>query len=256
VTEEQIIAANVDAALIVTGLDGDYNLKRIERYMTLVLDFGIDPMLVLNKTDLCSDAAERIEDVESIAVGFPVIAISADRGSGMEELAGLLTVGKTYVLLGSSGVGKSTIVNALMGRKAQRIRAVRENDSRGRHTTTARELFVLECGAMLIDNPGMRELQLWGDDRGLGETFGDVASLASGCRFADCTHTHEPGCAVLEAVQRGTLEPQRLESYLKLQRELDYLQRKVSERADRNEKARWKSISKQIKKFYEHRRGG
>ena len=253
VTEEQIIAANVDAALIVTGLDDDYNIKRIERYLTLVLDFGIDPLLVLNKVDLCADAETRVDEVESAAVGFPVLAVSAESGRGMQSLRELLEPGRTYALLGSSGVGKSTILNRLLGREAQRTRTVREGDSRGRHTTTARELFVAEGGALLIDNPGMRELQLWGDEQGLIGAFDDIAALTAGCRFKDCTHMHEPGCAVREAVRDGSMASERLESYHKLQRELSYLERKVSE-SGRDQKARWKSISKQIRKYYKQRR--
>ncbi len=210
-------------------------------------------VLVLNKADLCADVEPRIEEVEAAAVGFPVLAVSAASERGMESLRGLLRPGRTYALLGSSGAGKSTILNRLLGREAQRTRTVREADSRGRHTTTARELFVAEGGALLIDNPGMRELQLWGDEQGLAGAFDDIVALAAGCRFKDCSHTHEPGCAVREAVRDGSMAPERLESYHKLQRELSYLERKVSE-SGRDQKARWKSISKQIRKYYKQKR--
>ena len=255
VTQEQIIAANVDGALIVAGLDGDYNPKRIERYLALVLEFGIDPSVVLNKADVCGDVQQRVAEVEALTFGFPVIAISARLGSGMEDLSASMQRGKTYVLLGSSGVGKSTIVNRLLGRTVQRVQAVREDDSRGRHTTASRELFILENGALLIDNPGMREIQLWGDERGLREAFQDVQGLARECRFSDCTHTHEPGCAVREAIRTGVLEPQRLESYLKLQRELHHLRRRQDERLERMERDKWKSIIKSYRKYIKDKRG-
>lgn len=255
VTEEQIIAANVDGAFIVTGLDGNYNIKRIERYLTLVLDFGIDAFVVLNKVDVCEDVASMLDEVEAVTFGFPVIAVSAREGAGMEELCAAMESGKTYVLLGSSGVGKSTIVNHLLGQAVQRVEAIREDDSRGRHTTTSRELFVLKNGALLIDNPGMREIQLWGDEQGLSEAFEDVQSFACKCRFGDCTHTHEPGCAVREAIESGKLEPQRLESFFKLQKELRHLQRRRDEKLDRIERDKWKSIAKWSREYNKHKRG-
>jgi ribosome biogenesis GTPase len=255
VTEEQSIAANVDAAFIVTGLDGNYNIKRIERYLTLVLDFGIDPIVVLNKADVCSDLTSRVAEVEAITFGSPVITVSALEGTGMQELSTAMEPGKTYVLLGSSGVGKSTIVNHLLGKAVQRVEAIREDDSRGRHTTTSRELFVLKNGALMIDNPGMREIQLWGDEQGLGEAFEDVQSLAAECRFSDCTHSHEPGCAVQKAIESGELVPQRLESFFKLQKELRHLQRRQDEKLDRIEREKWKSIAKWSREYNKHKRG-
>jgi ribosome biogenesis GTPase len=255
VMEEQIIAANIDAAFIVTGLDENYNLKRIERYLTLVLDFGIDPVVVLNKADVCENVADRVAEVEAITFGFPVIPISARVGSGMKKLSAVMEAGKTYVLLGSSGVGKSTIINHLLGQPVQRVQAVRDDDGRGRHTTSSRELFVLKNGALVIDNPGMREIQLWGDEQGLSEAFEDVEILALECRFGDCTHTHEPGCAVQEAIQRGELEPQRLDSYFKLQKELRHLRRRQYEKLDRIERERWKDIAKRSREYNKHRRG-
>ncbi len=255
VTEEQIIAANVDVAFIVTGLDGNYNIKRIERYLTQILDFGIDPIVVLNKADVCDDVASRVYEVEAIMFGFPVIAVSAREGTGMEELETAMEPGKTYVLLGSSGVGKSTIVNHLLGQAVQRVEAIREDDSQGRHTTTTRELFVLKNGALMIDNPGMREIQLWGDEQGLSGAFADVLSLAHNCRFGDCTHSHEPGCAVQEAIESGELEPRRLESFFKLQKELRHLQRRQDEKLDRIEREKWKSIAKWSREYNKHKRG-
>ncbi len=255
VTEEQIIAANVDVAFVVAGLDGDYNIKRIERYLTLVLDFGIDPFVVLNKADVCEDVEARVAEVEGITFGYPVMAVSASKGTGMEELGRSMEPGKTYVLLGSSGVGKSTIVNHLLGEVVQRVKAIREDDSRGRHTTTSRELFVLKNGALLIDNPGMREIQLWGDEEGLSEAFEDVRALALECRFADCTHTHEPGCAVQASIEGGDLDAGRLESYFKLQKELHHLQRRQDEKLDRIERDKWKAIAKWARQYNKHKRG-
>lgn len=255
VTEEQIIAANVDAAFIVTGLDGNYNIKRIERYLSLVLDFGVDPIVVLNKADVCEDVASSVAEVEAITFGFPVMPVSAREGTGMDELGTAMESGKTYVLLGSSGVGKSTIVNHLLGQAVQRVEAIREDDSQGRHTTTSRELFVLNNGALMIDNPGMREIQLWGDEQGLSGAFEDVLALARNCRFGDCTHTHDPGCAVQEAIESGELEPRRLESFFKLQKELRHLQRRQDEKLDRIEREKWKSIAKWAREYNKHKRG-
>jgi ribosome biogenesis GTPase len=256
VTEEQIIASNVDVAFVVTGLDGDFSIKRIERYLTLVLDFGIDPFVVLNKADVCEDVDARIAEVEGITFGYPVMAVSASEGTAMQELSRAMESAKTYVLLGSSGVGKSTIVNHLLGEAVQRVEAIREDDSRGRHTTTSRELFVLKNGALLIDNPGMREIQLWGDEEGLSGAFEDVQALALECRFGDCTHSHEPGCAVQAAIERGDLDAGRLESYFKLQKELRHLQRRQDEKLDRIERDKWKAIAKWAKQYNKHKRGG
>ena len=225
-TEQQVLAANVDVVFVVAGLDGDLNIRRLERYLTLAWGSGADPVIVLSKSDECPDVGAAVLLVEGAAgARVPVRVVSALTGTGMEELHADLLPHRTGVLLGSSGVGKSTIVNALSGRVVQKVRAVRE-DGRGRHTTTHRQLIPLPGGGLLIDTPGMRELQLWDDNHGLDDAFEDVAELAAACRFSDCAHGVEPGCAVREAVEDGTLPADRLESYHKLERELRYLERK------------------------------
>lgn len=248
-TEEQVVAANVDVVFLVTSLDGDFNLRRIERYLTVAWDSGARPVIVLNKADLCADVDARIAEVENIAFGAPVAALSAATGHGLEALGALLTPGMTGAFLGSSGVGKSSLVNALLGTVRQTTQAVRADDSRGRHTTTNRELIPLPGGALIIDTPGMRELQIWADEDGLDTTFSDVEALASQCRFRDCTHTREPGCAVRAALEDGTLEPDRFRSYAKLQREIEYQELRQEQSARVIEKRRWKKVAQEIRRI-------
>lgn len=221
--EEQVVAANVDAVLIVAGLGHDLNLRRLERYLTAAWESGAEPVIVLTKADLYDDVAGAVAAVEAIAFGVPVHALSGITGEGVDALAPYLREGRTVALLGSSGVGKSTLVNLLAGRQVLATQETRE-DGRGRHTTSHRELVPLQGGAILLDTPGMRELQLWDASSGLEEAFADVAELAAGCRFADCGHEREPGCAVQAALGDGRLEAERWESYLKLQRELQALE--------------------------------
>lgn len=233
VTEAQVVAANVDTVFLVSGLDTDFNLRRIERYLTTAWDSGATPVIVLNKRDLCPDIEAVVTQVESIALGTPILAISASDGANIEALTACLGPGKTAVLLGSSGVGKSTIINRLLGAERQATAPVREADSHGRHTTAHRELIALPGGGLLIDTPGMRELQLWADEESLAHAFGDIEKLAAGCRFKDCRHEEEPGCAVRRAVEDGALERGRLESYLKQRRELEQLALKQDKRSRR-----------------------
>ncbi|MCU0543685.1 MAG: ribosome small subunit-dependent GTPase A [Oscillatoriaceae cyanobacterium Prado104] len=244
-TEEQILAANVDTVFLVSGLDGDFNLRRIERYLVLVWDSGAVPVIVLNKADLCFDLEFCIAEVEAIAVGVPVVALSANQG--VEVLQPYLQPGTTIALLGSSGVGKSTITNQLKGEEIQSVQSVRQNDDRGKHTTTHRQLISLPSGALIIDTPGMRELQLWSGTEALPETFADLEFLAQSCRFRDCQHDREPGCAVQEAIATGRLDSNRLLNYQKLQRELQYAIRKQDQRANLVEKERWKKIHKSLR---------
>ncbi|MCC6349401.1 MAG: ribosome small subunit-dependent GTPase A [Candidatus Eisenbacteria bacterium] len=247
-TEEQVVAANVDTVFLVSGLDGDFNPRRIERYLASAWDSGAEPVVVLNKADLASDPGALIAATEAVAPGVAVVALSALEGRGVGTLARWLAPGRTVALLGSSGVGKSTLVNALLGEPRQATGGVREDDSRGRHTTTHRELVPLPGGALLLDTPGMRELQLWGDESGLGEAFPEIAELARRCRFRDCRHEREPGCEVLAALERGELDAERHASWAKLQRELAWLAARQDARARSEAASKWKAISKSMKR--------
>ena len=252
-TGEQVVAANIDTAFLVSGLDGDFNMRRIERYLVLAYDSGAAPAIILNKTDLCENLPEIIDAVSVIAPGIPLLSISAGRNEGVEQIRTFLPRGSTGVLLGSSGVGKSTIINALLGRAVQKTEAVRENDSRGRHTTSRRELMLLDGGGMLMDTPGMRELQLWGDTETVEGSFRDIQDLALQCKFTDCRHDTEPGCAIQAALEEGVLDPERYASYQKLQREMAYLERKQDELARRMEKERVKKVTGAHKRMYKRK---
>jgi ribosome biogenesis GTPase / thiamine phosphate phosphatase len=248
---EQVIAANVDLAVIVCGLDGDFNVRRMERYLVLARESGGDALIVLNKSDLCDAVAERLEQVAVVAQRVPHLAMSARES--VRELRSVIR-GRTVAFLGSSGVGKSTIVNVLIGEQSQAVLPVRESDSRGRHTTTSRMLIPLPGGGAIIDNPGMRELQLWATEDSLDAVFDDVAALASQCRFRDCTHTNEPDCAIQSALFRGEIESARWRSYCKLQAELrhDLVQQDALAKAA--VKAKWKAIHKAMRSHPKYRR--
>jgi ribosome biogenesis GTPase / thiamine phosphate phosphatase len=241
-TEAQVVAANVDAVFVVAGLDGDLNVRRIERYLATAWDGGATPVVVLNKADLADDLEGRIAEVEAVAPGVSVVAVSATEARGLEALGPWLAAGRTIALLGSSGVGKSTLVNVLLGEARQQTTPVREWDSRGRHTTTRRELVALAGGAWLIDTPGIRQLQLWADEASLDRSFPEIAELAARCRFRDCRHATEPGCAVREAERDGTLPAERVASWRKLQRELVWLAAKQDQRLRAEQHARWRAI--------------
>lgn len=240
-SEEQVLAANVDVVLIVTALDGDYNLRRFERYLTTAWDSGASPAVVLTKLDLCRDV-RVIAEAESAAMGVPVVAVSNVTGDGLDAFGALLAPRQTFVLLGSSGVGKSTLINRLRGDERLATGGLRA-DGRGRHTTRHRELFALPGGALLIDTPGLRELQLWQGD--VDEAFADVVDLAATCRFSDCGHGTEPGCAVNAAIASGTLDPERLKAYYKLQRELASIAARRDRRVGAERKRRWKQRARE-----------
>jgi ribosome biogenesis GTPase len=243
----QVVAANVDVVLVVAGLDHDFNLRRLERYVTLAFSSGAEPVIVLNKADVCDDVPGRIADVASIAAGVPIRVLSAKGGTGLESLTPLLEPGKTVALLGSSGVGKSTIVNEILGYERQATGAVRDDDQRGRHTTTMRELLVTPSGALLIDSPGIRSVGMWDADEGISDAFADVTAAAANCRFTDCQHGTEPGCGVQAAIRDGTLSRARLESHQKLEREWAHMARRVDHAAREVERRKWKTIHKSVR---------
>jgi len=229
-TEEQVVAANVDVVFLVSGLDHDFNPRRIERYLVTAWDSGASPVIVLNKADLVDDPGPFIVDVQRLA-GVPVHAVSAKDPASLAPVRGHLGRGRTAALLGMSGVGKSSIANALIGEDLLRTRDVREHDSRGRHTTSGRQMVLLADGGILIDTPGMRELQLWDTGDAVTEAFADIDALGEGCRFRDCRHAAEPGCAVVAAVADGRLPALRLESFRKLQQEQVYQATQQDERS-------------------------
>jgi ribosome biogenesis GTPase len=239
-SDEQVLAANVDAAFLLAGLDDDFSLRRLERYVTTAWESGAEPVIVLTKADLCDDVADALLQVESVAIGVPVYPISNVTGAGIEELETRLRPGRTAVLLGSSGVGKSTLLNRLAGTELMPTKEVAA-DGTGRHTTTHRELVRLPGGALVIDTPGLRELQFWEGD--LSAAFEDIELLAADCRFRDCAHAREPGCAVLAAVDNGTLALDRLRSWRKLQRELEAIAARTDHRLRVARKKRWKQIA-------------
>jgi ribosome biogenesis GTPase len=246
---EQVIAANVDRLFLVSGLDLEFNRRRIERYLTAAARSGAEPVLVLNKADLCEDPDPLLEEAREAAQGRTVLLVSASEGEGIEAMRALLPVGVTGAMAGSSGVGKTTLLNALVGAERGATAEVRASDSHGRHTTTRRELILLPDGGMLIDTPGMREIQLWGGTDGVDAAFEDIAALSDGCRFRDCTHTAEPGCAVIEAVADGRLGQDRLDNYHKLSREAARQELLQDKRAQREEERKFGRI------MYNYRKG-
>jgi ribosome biogenesis GTPase len=249
----QAIAANIDLVFLVCGLDGDFNLRRLERYLILAAESRVAPVIVLNKADL-GDAAARQREVAAVAGSAPVVAVSALADHGVDPLYAFLGPGRTAALLGSSGVGKSTIVNRLLGGEHFRTGAVRESDSRGRHTTTHRELAPLPGGGALIDTPGMRELQLWAGEGSVDEVFDEIAAFAAQCRFGDCTHAVEPGCAVQAALAKGGVSQERWESYRKLLGEARRHEALADALVAQERKRKLKGMMKAARRFYKSRR--
>lgn len=246
----QVVAANVDTVFIVIGVDGDFNPRRAERYIALAYESGAQPVIVLSKSDLTVSPEEYVCAMEDVAIGVPVYAVSSLAGDGIESLRSYIGKGKTVACLGSSGSGKSTLINTLLGEELLATGEVREDDSRGRHTSTHRQLVLLRDGGAMIDTPGMRELQLTGNEKSVDAAFEDVERIIGSCRFNDCRHTNEPRCAVLAALDDGELDVARLKSYQKLQKELAYVQRRQSESYARDERQRNKAMHKMHKRIH------
>jgi ribosome biogenesis GTPase len=243
--EEQVLAANVDVIFLVTSLNRELKLRRLERYLATAWESGASPVILLTKSDLADDPESSRAEVESIAFGVPVHVLSSLTGEGIDELPPYFDSHRTGVFLGSSGVGKSTLINALAGQEVQATAEIRGSDDRGRHTTTRRELLLLPGGGIVIDTPGMRELQLWESDEGMETAFADIAELASQCRFSDCSHKREPGCAIKQALADGTLDRARWDSYTKLQRELFALEVKLDKKLRSDQRKQWRVRERQ-----------
>jgi ribosome biogenesis GTPase len=246
-TEAQVVGANMDWVFVMMSLNQDFNARRLERYLVLAWESGASPVVILSKSDLCNDEGAAVATIREATLNAPVHAISALTGKGLEELSAYLSPGKTIALLGSSGVGKSTLVNEFLGRPSIKTQPIRADDDRGRHTTTTRHLLRLPGGALVLDTPGLRELQLWEAEGGVQMAFEEIEARASECRFRDCAHQNEPGCAVREALADGTLDEERFQSYMKLRREMTYLILRRDGRAAQLERQRWKRLSRLAK---------
>lgn len=253
-TKEQVLASNVDIAFVVGSLNRELNFNRLERYLVAVYDGGSQPVIILNKRDISCCANDQVAAIERRMPGVAVHAVSAVTGEGMEAINGYLGAGRTFVFLGSSGVGKSTIINRLMGGGTIETKEISPYKDRGRHTTTSREIHLLDGGGILIDSPGLRELQIWEGGEGISQTFRDIDELSGQCRFSDCRHMEEPGCAVRTAVEGGSISPERLRSYHKILREARFHQRRQDVRLRIEEAKRWKTISKSMRHFDKSRR--
>jgi ribosome biogenesis GTPase / thiamine phosphate phosphatase len=245
--KSQMIGANVDVFCVVTSANHDLNVRRIERYLAAIWDSGATPVIVLNKVDLVDDVAPMLDEIEAVALAVPIVQVSALTGTGLDGLRSHVGKGTTVALIGSSGVGKSSLINRLLGRETQQVKAVRDDDARGRHTTTRRELIVLPDGGVLIDTPGMRELGLTEDGGGVDATFADIAAIIEACRFFDCRHESEPGCALREALAVGAIAPERWESYRKLQREVAAFEARQDPVLAAERRREWKVITKAMR---------
>ena len=242
---EQVVAANFDYVFIMASLNYDFNIRRIQRYLTVAWQSGGIPVVVLTKADLVEDYSEQLRLVQQQAIGVDVVVVSAVTGLGIDKIAKYMIPTKTMVFLGSSGVGKSTLVNALAGENVMVVNNIREDDSKGRHTTTHRQLIMLKSGVMIIDTPGMREIGMWEISEGLGEAFSDIEELFGNCKFSNCTHTNEPGCAILGSIEDGILDQSRWNNYIQIKREIKFTEDKAGYMREKNEF--FKKISKGMK---------
>jgi ribosome biogenesis GTPase len=252
--EEQILCANLDTIFIVQPMDSTFNVNRIERYLAIGWESGAIPIVILSKKDLCETPDSILLEAEAVAIGTKVHAISSLQDDGLEIIKAYLKPGNTIAFIGQSGAGKSTLINKLSGKDLQKTKDIREADSKGRHATTHRELFVLDNG-LLIDTPGLREIQLWGNDSMLEETFSDIEEISSKCRFLDCSHESEPGCAVLAAIEKGEIPEERFANYLKMKRELEYLKSKINESAKIQRKQKERQLHKTIREVLKKKYG-
>jgi ribosome biogenesis GTPase / thiamine phosphate phosphatase len=253
-TEAQVVGANLDVVFVVASLNGDLNLRRLERYVAVAWESGAEPVVLLSKADLTDDVETTLAGVSAVAAGASVLIVSSFDGRGVEEVRARIGPGRTAAFVGSSGVGKSTLLNKLAGEERAGVNEIREGDARGRHTTTRRQIHLLPEGGLVLDTPGMRELALW-DGEGLEQSFGEIEELAASCRFGDCAHEVEPGCAVRAAIADGTLAAVRLESWRKLQREARHHERQVNVLARNEERRKWKAISKSVGKHMDAKYG-
>jgi ribosome biogenesis GTPase len=254
-TVAQVVAANVDVVFVVASLNQDLNPRRLERYLAVAWESGAQPVIVLSKADLADDLDALVAEVGEISIGVPIVTTSAVDGRGIDAVRERIEPGATVAFIGSSGVGKSTLLNTLAGDARAAVKDIREVDARGRHTTTRRQLHLLPAGGLVLDTPGMRELAPWEAESGLERSFADIEALAAVCRFSDCAHDAEPGCAVVAAIQDGDLASARFEGWRKLEREARHLERRVDALARAEERRRWKTIHKSVNKHMELKYG-
>ena len=248
-TEEQVIATNIDYAFVMQSANSNFNINRMERQVTAIYNSGAVPVVILSKIDLCEDAEQLKNEIKMRLPEVDIFLLSSYNKKGLEELRNFLNIGVTYTIIGSSGVGKSTLVNTLMGEEVLKTLEIREADSRGKHATTRRQMLILQNGSLVIDTPGMREFGLWEDSKGISETYSDFDGYAELCRYEDCSHTVEKGCAVIKAVEEGEIDEDQYNNYLKIRKELDYLERRIDEKKALEDKRKWKNISKESKRI-------